>query len=193
MVKISETFTHETVGEEEVYGQNSSTAMQQNLEMALMILCGLFAFSAAAVNPIREHPHSVVVTEGMWANFSCGIKLTSNTNGIPAGIKWRIGDFTRNGNEYYSADTFPNLEGVTAERSFVPDITGRILTETIGILATEEMDGTPVECMFVHPTKPIRNSYSKFALLIVHTPAGEVAIIAILLACVMQDMKGCKA
>ena len=137
------------------------------------IFCALFAFSAAAMNPIREHPHSVVVTEGMWANFSCGIKFTSNTNGIPASIKWRIGDFRRNGNESYSADQLPYLEGVTAERSFTPDITGSILTETIGILATEEMDGTPVECMFVHPINPDRNSYSKFALMNVHNCVGS--------------------
>ena len=133
-----------------------------------MILCALFAFSAAAVNPIREHPHSVVVSEGTWANFSCGIKLSGNTHNASGSIEWRIGDFKRRGKEYYSADQLPNLEGVTAERSFTPDITGRILTETIGILATEEMDGTPVECMFNHPTNPNRNSYSKFALLNVH-------------------------
>ena len=136
------------------------------------ILCALFAFSAAAVNPIREHPHSVVATEGTWANFSCGIKL--HTGNGPASIKWRIGDFRRDGKEYYSADKLPDLEGVTAERSFAPDITGHILTETIGILATEEMDGIPVECMFVHPNKSTRNSYSKFALLNVnnHVASG---------------------
>ena len=150
--------------------------MQQNSEMALMILCGIFAFSAAAVNPIREHPHSVVVTEGTWANFSCGIRLPGNRDDPPGSIKWRIGDFTRNGNEYYSADKLPYLEGVTAEKSFTPDITGRILTETIGILATEEMDGTPVQCMFFHPTNPDRNSYSKYALLNVHSPAGKVSL-----------------
>ena len=136
-----------------------------------MILCTLFTFSAAALNPIREHPHSVVVSEGTWANFSCGIKLSDNA---PGSIKWRIGDFRRDGKEYYSADQLPNLEGVTAERSFTPDITEHTLTETIGILATEEMDGTPVECMFVHPKKSTRNSYSKFALLNVnnHVASG---------------------
>ena len=134
-----------------------------------MIFCAFIAFSIAAVNPIREHPRSVVATEGTWANFSCGIKLSGNTRDPPGIIKWRIGDFRHDGNEYYSADRLPALEGVTAERSFTPDITGRILTETIGILATEEMDGTPVECMFVHPNKSTRNSYSKFALLNVHS------------------------
>ena len=137
------------------------------------LFCALFTLSAAAVDPIREHPHSVVVTEGMWANFSCGIKLSGSEDDIPGSIEWRIGDVTHNDNEYYSADKLPYLEGVTAERSFAPDITGRILTETIGILATEEMDGTPVECMFVHPINPDRNSYSKFALMNVHNCVGS--------------------
>ena len=130
-----------------------------------IIFCAFIAFSAAALNPIRGHPHSVVVTDGSWANFSCGIKFSDNA---PGSIKWRIGDFRHDGKEYYSADRLPALEGVTAERSFTPDITGHILTETIGILATEEMDGTPVECMFNHPAISTRNSYSKFALLNVH-------------------------
>ena len=118
-----------------------------------------------ALNPIREHPHSVVVTEGQWANFSCGIKL-------PGTIRWRIGDFTNDGYVYNSAGSLPELEGVTAERSFAPDITGRILTETIGVLATAEMDGVPVECVYRHPILGTRDSYSKFALIQVH-PARD--------------------
>ena len=118
-----------------------------------------------ALNPIREHPHSVVVTEGQWANFSCGIKM-------PGTIKWRIGDFTNHGYVYNGAGNLPGLEGVTAERSFTPDITGRILTETIGVLATAEMDGVPVECMNHHPTLATRDSYSKFALIQFH-PARD--------------------
>ena len=126
--------------------------------ISLTVLCALLTFSAAAVNPIREHPHSVLVDEGTWANFTCGIKL-------PGHIKWRIGDFSDDGYAYNTAERLSHMQGVTAERSFPPTRTGRILTETIGILATEELDGTPVECMFVHTHIPSRNSYSKFALL----------------------------
>ena len=126
--------------------------------ISLTVLCALFAFSAAAVNPIREHPHSVLVDEGTWANFTCAIKL-------PGHIEWRIGDFTDDGYKYNTAERLSHVQGVTAERSFPPTRTGRILTETIGILASEELDGTPVECMFVHTHIPSRNSYSKFALL----------------------------
>ena len=126
--------------------------------ISFTVLCALFAFSAAAVNPIREHPHSVLVAEGTWANFTCGIKL-------PGHIEWKIRDFTDEGHDYNTGDRLPYVQGVTAERSFPPTRTGKILTETIGILASEELEGTPVECMFVHPVTPSRNSYSKFALL----------------------------
>ena len=83
-------------------------------------------------------------------------------------VKWRIGGLNRDGYIYNSADNLPDIEGVTAERSFPGDVTGNVLTETIGILATPEMDGTPVECMFLHPNRPTRDSYSKYALLNVH-------------------------
>ena len=129
--------------------------------LQLTVFSILAAIAAAALNPIREHPHSVVVTEGHWANFSCGIKL-------PGTIRWRIGDFEDDGYIYNTAGNLGNLEGVTAERSFAPDITGKILTETIGVLATAEMDGVPVECMYGHPVHTNRNSYSKFALIEVH-------------------------
>ena len=127
--------------------------------ISFAVLCVLFAFSAAAVrNPIREHPHSVLVDEGMWANFTCGIKL-------PGHIEWRIGDFTDDGYEYNTGERLPYVQGVTAERSFPPTRTGRILYETIRILASEELDGTPVECMFVHTHTPFRNRHSKIAIL----------------------------
>ena len=131
-----------------VFSERRIATKQIKLKMTLtpfMIFCAFIAFSAAEVNPIREHPHSVVVTEGSWANFSCGIKLSGNTRDPPGSIKWRIGDFRHDGKEYYSADKLPDLEGVTAERSFTPNITGRILTEIIGILATEEMDGREID------------------------------------------------
>ena len=132
------------------------------------IFCVLFTVCAAAVNPIREHPHSVLTTEGSWANFSCGIKRLGS-------IQWRIGDYTRDGYKYNSAQKLPQLEGGTAEESFPSNPTGDILTETIGILATEDLDGTPIECMFVHKRNPSKNSYSKFALLNVQpqTAFGE--------------------
>ena len=132
------------------------------MELLLLTVFGILtALSTAALDPIREHPHSVVATEGTWANFSCGIKL-------PGFIKWRIGDFTDDGHLYNSAGNLPGLEGVTAELSFAPDITGKILTETIGVLATPDMDGVPVECMYKHPRVATRDSYSKFALIEVH-------------------------
>ena len=128
--------------------------------LPLTILCVLVTVSTAAKNPIREHPHSVLATEGSWANFTCSIKL-------PGNIKWRIGDLTNNGIKYNSEDKLPLVEGVTAKEILtISKAPVRQIRQTISILATEEMDGTPVQCMFDHPSNDSsRNSYSMFALL----------------------------
>ena len=129
--------------------------------------CVLVAVSTAArMSTITDHPHSIEVTEGMWANFTCAIK-------VPGNIKWRIGDF--------NTDNF-NLaivEGVTDVRLFSSVFTNNnILTETIGVLATADMDGTAVQCMLYHHPNPSKNKYSKFALLNVnttHTTSGSTS------------------
>ena len=125
--------------------------------LPLTILCVLVTVSTAAKNPFREHPGSVLATEGSWATFSCGIKFLGS-------IKWRIGDFTNNGTEYNDGDKLPLVEGVTAKRIFSSKPPLK-LTEKISILATEKVDGTPVQCMFIHLSDSSRNSFSMFALL----------------------------
>ena len=123
--------------------------------------------AATRMSTITEHPHSIEVTEGTWANFTCAIK-------IPGNIKWRIGDF--NTDNFNFANKLQTLEGVTGVRLFSSVNNNNILTETIGVLATTDMDGTAVQCMSSHPTNPSKHSYSKFALLNVnstHTTSGS--------------------
>ena len=136
--------------------------------LPLTILCVLVTFSTAAKNPIRKHPDSVLTTEGSWAEFSCDIKL-------PGSIKQRIGDFTtRDSTEYNDGGKLPELEGVTAKRNSTSKNEKR-MTETISILATENIDGTPVHCMFVDPSNdPCRNRFSMFALLNVQLPLKDL-------------------
>ena len=138
--------------------------------LPLTIPCVLVTFSTAAKNPIRKHPDSVLATEGSWAEFLCDIKL-------PGSIKWRIGDFTtRDGTEYNDGYKLPELEGVTAKRNSTSKNENR-MTETINILATENMDGTPVQCMFVYPSianDSCRNRFSMFALLKVQLPLKDL-------------------
>ena len=131
--------------------------------LLLVVVSVLTLLSSAAPtlrkDPIREHPHSVEVSEGQWANFSCGIKL-------PGNIWWRIGDFTRgDGSLYSAAEKLPQVEGVTAERSFPEDITGNVKTETIGVLATAEMVGVPVQCMYKSLDDPVKKSFSEYAII----------------------------
>ena len=126
--------------------------------------------AATRMSTITEHPHSIEVTEGMWANFTCVIKT-------PGNIMWRIGDFiTKEGVIFNSLDNLSSLEGVTAERFPSDSTKNSIVIETIGVLATADMDGTAVQCMLYHPTNPSKHSYSKFALLNVnstHTTSGS--------------------
>ena len=134
----------------------------------------LFLYSFVALRPqhardiIRKHPQSVVVTEGQWANFSCGIKL-------PGSIKWRIGDFKTYGiYDYNSGESLPELEGVTAERSFPPEITGNVLTETIGVLAAPDLHGVLIKCMYAHPAHVTRRDcYSRSAIIALHPRPTE--------------------
>ena len=130
--------------------------------------CVLVAVSTAArMSTITDHPHSIEVTEGMWANFTCAIK-------VPGNIKWRIGDFNTD-----NFNLVMNIETVTGVRLFSSVFTNNILTETIGVLATADMDGTAVQCMlYYHLANPSKNKYSRFALLNVnttHTTSGSTS------------------
>ena len=137
----------------------------------ILFFCVLVTISTAAtrMSTITEHPHSIEVTEGMWANFTCAIK-------VPGNIMWRIGDFnTDKGVLFNSPVNLPSLEGVTGVRLFSSVNNNNILTETIGVLATTDMDGTAVQCMLYHNNSN-KQSYSIFALLNVnttHTTSGS--------------------
>ena len=131
------------------------------------IMAVFITVSTAAItrnDPIREHPHSVVVTEGGWAHFTCAIKL-------PGMIRWRIGDFDNNGSVYNSASNLAGFEGATAERfSYTINKTKKMLHETIQVLATVELDGIPVQCMYESnggSTK--KDSFSMFGLIHVNS------------------------
>jgi len=108
---------------------------------------------------LKQHTQSVSVIEGMMASFNCTIKL-------PGTLKWRIGCFTDEGNEYNAGDQLDRIQGLDADL-LSSERDGKIYTETIQIFANRTLNGTPIECMFepVNPLSPKR--YSKFALLTV--------------------------
>ncbi|CAI8044886.1 Neuroendocrine convertase 2, partial [Geodia barretti] len=85
--------------------------------------------STAAItrnDPIREHPHSVVVTEGGWAHFTCAIKL-------PGMIRWRIGDFENNASVYNSLNTEEQYRGndLRVEQAWLQGLTGCNITVSV--------------------------------------------------------------
>ena len=137
----------------------------------MAVFVAVSAATLARNDPIREHPHSVVVTEGEWANFTCGIKL-------PGMIRWRIGDLQWDGDAYYTGGNLREVEGVTAQ---IPssEVNGSILYETIQVLATVELDGAPVQCKFdTGNNNRKKDSFSMFSLIHVNTlgtfSSGEI-------------------
>ena len=122
-----------------------------------------FCFSLSAV--LEEFSFEANVTEGMMANFTCVIQ--NKSAGI---IKWRIGHFSQTCNGY-------SIDGMDVVCTTTVD--GKELTETIGVKATVDLHGTPVQCMldsFVCKKKKNGecNEYSDFALLKVSPAATAV-------------------
>ena len=84
---------------------------------------------------------------------------------------WRIGAYTdRYGYNYHEINQLMYIEGLRAQLDSFK-VAGRKVTETIRILATRDLNGTAVECMFKRTLKKKRHEYSPFALLIVQPPA----------------------
>ena len=87
------------------------------------------------------------------ANFTCAIR-----NDSLGAIRWRIGALS----EYCSGDSIVGT-GLHIMCSTIRDNSKR--RETIGIVATADLDGTPVECMVDSFAGVEHDEYSKFALL----------------------------
>ena len=81
---------------------------------------------------------------------------------------WRIGSFTdRHGHNYHEVNQLMYIEGLRAQLDSFKGA-GRKVTETIRILATRDLNGTAIECMFKSILgKKKLDEYSPFALLIV--------------------------
>ena len=131
------------------------------LARALLIHVVFNGFSPASAQ-LEAYPQSVEVAEGTWANFTCTIKT-------PGTLYWRIGSFVHKGYDEHTFYGLNKLEGVRAEEDNLK-ISGTRLSETIEILATKELDGTPVECVFELGGK---KDYSPFALLNVYPAIGS--------------------
>ena len=90
----------------------------------------------------------------------------------PAALDGGLGTSRRM--DYNSGETLPELEGVTAERSFPSEITGNVLTETIGVLASPDLHGVLVKCMYAHPAHVTRRDcYSRSAIIALHPRPTE--------------------
>ena len=76
---------------------------------------------------------------------------------------------------YNSVSSLAGLEGATAERfSYTINKTKKMLHETIRVLATVELDGIPVQCMYESNDESTKkDSFSMFALIHVNSTFGS--------------------
>lgn len=138
------------------------------MDVRIIILVGFTFINSLFIvlygQSIKEHPKSANVTEGTWANFSCTFKSSGH-------LQWRIGKLAHHGCDYNPSNLLGDIDGIAVNSHPINNTIYN--TETIQILATEAMDGTPVECMFVqygNYSSP-KKVYSKFAILNVHKPS----------------------
>ena len=103
------------------------------------------------------------VNEGEYANFSC--------TGSKGWILWRVGDYTDEG-----GTTVYNLDNVGLSAAVYSDNVRELhegnvdggTTIMIGILATAEMNGVPVQCVIQPYHRQSAKEYSMFATIKIH-------------------------
>ena len=118
---------------------------------------------------IEEHPTSVSVSEGEYANFTCSINCSA-----VASMRWRLAvprlGVMRLNENYLKVKLLQkrwDRKGVVIQNeSMFCESTGCEVV-TIKILATRELDGAVVQCGAFGRSQDVETSYSAFALLYV--------------------------
>ena len=98
------------------------------------------------------------VVEGEHANFSCTVKHGKGS------VLWKIGDYTRE-----DGNSFDNPENEQVSVEVYDQVFERMFgsdgeTNGIGLLATEELDGVPVQCVMVPYKNHAPKEYSRFSI-----------------------------
>ena len=114
------------------------------------------------VGKIVHHPESVIVTAGTTANFTCSVNSCMRT------LVWMIGEFE-------SGDTIkiPGNYVDNDTRSLVT-CDSHSMVGTLGILASSSLVIQCVEMQW--NSRSMKETYSKFALLIVDSQHGNVSL-----------------
>ena len=107
------------------------------------------------------------VVEGEHANFSCTVKHGKGS------VLWKIGDYTTE-----DGNSFDNPENEQVSVEVYDQVFERMFgsdgeTNGIGILATEDLDGVPVQCVMVPYKNHAPKEYSRFSILNVQSAASH--------------------
>ena len=114
---------------------------------------------------ILEHPTSVTVTVGEWANFNCSVNCSETVS-----LRWRLAaPMVKDVNEhYYKIKRLQKMwrrEEITIKHeSTTSESTGCQLA-TLQVLATSQMNGAVIQCASISTRNSVSSSYSRFAVM----------------------------
>ena len=132
----------------------------------LLILSSVFVI----LGTIEEHPTSVTAAVDVYANFSCSVNCSQSVS-----LRWRLAipRLDEVNDCYLKGRALQRMwrrKGVTIQYESATSGSSRCKVQTIKVLITSEMDGAVVQCAAIGIRNNVSSSYSKFAVLQVHSP-----------------------
>ena len=112
-----------------------------------------------------DHPSSVTVSDGEYAQFSCSINCTDHV-----ALRWRLAAPGLNivNDRYLKTKFLRKLwrrKGITVDSEIAINESTDCEVVTIKILATSDMNGAIVQCAAIGTRQNVSSSYSRYAVL----------------------------
>ena len=112
-----------------------------------------------------DHPSSVTVSDGEYAQFSCSINCTDHV-----ALRWRLAAPGLNivNDRYLKTKSLRRLwrrKGITVDSETAINESTDCEVVTIKILATSDMNGAIVQCAAIGTRQNVSSSYSRYAVL----------------------------
>ena len=121
---------------------------------------------------IVDHPTSVTVSDGEYAQFSCSINCTDHV-----ALRWRLAAPGLNivNDRYIKTRPLKKLwrkKGITIDSETTISESTDCEVVMIKILATSDMNGAVVQCAAIGTRQNVSSSYSRYAVLQVEQVAS---------------------
>ena len=124
----------------------------------------IFILFCVSIGCIEDHPETVRVTAGEWANFSCTINCSKTS------LRWRlVSPVMEEINKcFYPAKRLAKeweKKGITIQSVTEPSHSKDYESVTVRILASSRMNGAVIQCGAISFRGNISDLYSRFAVL----------------------------